>query len=198
MKKEYVIAMGVNRPNSGYKFTKYKSYEILGWFGGSAEVLDDDGKRCFVSVGTPTLRLDDGQFVKVNFPNAQEDMKAAEQVIRDLSKGSGWRITKDNGLEIKSDNYIQNAVIGGGIISGNITVTSEAVIVVNGKRYTEREIKNLEKYAEMNKRDCIAAEAVIDQLYDIFTEARNPDQLVALARQAKIFSDAFLELQKIR
>lgn len=198
MKKEYVIAMGVNRPNSGYKFTKYKSYEILGWFGGSAEVLDDDGKRCFVSVGTPTLRLDDGQFVKVNFPNAQEAMKAAEQVIRDLSKGSGWRITKDNGLEIKSDNYIQNAVIGGGIISGNITVTSEAVIVVNGKRYTEREIKNLEKYAEMNKRDCIAAEAVIDQLYDIFTESRNPDQLVALARQAKIFSDAFLELQKIR
>lgn len=201
MKKEYVIAMGVNRPNSGYKFTKYKSYEVLGWFGGSAEVLDDDGKRCFVSVGTPTLRLDDGQFVKVNFPNAQEAMKAAElaaeQVIRDLSKGSGWRITKDNGLEIKSDNYIQNAVIGGGIISGNITVTSEAAITVNGKRYTNREIKNLEKYAEMHKRDCIAAEAVIDQLYDIFTDARNPDQLVSLARQAKIFSDAFLELQKI-
>lgn len=173
MKKEYVIAMGVNRPNSGYKFTKYKSYEILGWFGGSAEVRDDDGKQCFVSVGTPTLRLDDGQFVKVNFPNAQEAMKAAEraaeQVIRDLSKGGG-----------------------------NITVTSEAAITVNGKRYTEREIKNLEKYAEMHKRDCIAAEAVVDRLYDIFNEARNPDQLVALARQAKIFSDAFLELQKIR
>lgn len=187
MKKEYVIAMGVNRPKSGYKFTKYKSYEVLGWFGGSAEVLDDDGKRCFVAVGAPTMRLDDGQFVKVNFPSAQEAVeyaqRTAEQAIRDLSKDS--------------DNHIQKAVIGGGIISGNVTVTSEAAITVNGKRYTEREIKNLEKYAEMHKRDCIAAEAVVDRLYDIFTDARNPDQLIALARQAKIFSDAFLELQKI-
>lgn len=201
MKKEYVIAMGVNRPNSGYKFTKYKSYEVLGWFGGSAEVIDDDGKQCFVAVGVPTLRLEDGQFVKINFPSAQEAMESAEraaaQAIRDLNKGSGWRITKDGGLEVKSDNYIQNSVIGGGIVSGNITVTSEAAITVNGKRYTEREIKNLEKYAEMHKRDCIAAEAVVDRLYDIFTDARNPDQLIALARQAKIFSDAFLELQKI-
>lgn len=191
MKKEYVIAMGVNRPNSGYKFTKYKSYEILGWGGKSARVHDDNGTECYVAVGCPSLRLDDGQFVKVNFPNAQEAMELAQrtaaQAIRDLSKGG----------------YIQNAVIGGGIISGgiisgNITVTSEAAITVNGKRYTEREIKNLEKYAEMHKRDCIAAESVVDRLYDIFNEARNPDQLVALARQAKIFSDAFLELQKIR
>lgn len=206
MKKEYVIAMGVNRPNSGYKFTKYKSYEVLGWFGGSAEVLDDDGKRCFVAVGAPTMRLDDGQFVKVNFPHAQEAVeyaqRTAEQAIRDLSKdsgwGSGWLIAKDGGLEVKNDNHIQKAVIGGGIISGNVTVTSEVAITVNGKRYTEREIKNLEKCAEMHKRDCIAAEAVIDRLYDIFNEARNPDQLVAQARYAKIFSDAFLELQKIR
>lgn len=202
MKKEYVIAMGVNRPKSGYKFTKYKSYEVLGWFGGSAEVLDDDGKRCFVAVGAPTMRLDDGQFVKVNFPHAQEAVEYAQrtaaQAIQDLSKDSGWRITKDGGLEVKNDSHIQNAVIGGGIISGNITVTSDVAITVNGKRYTEREIKNLEKYAEMHKRDCIAAEAVVDRLYDIFNEARNPDQLVAMARQAKIFSDAFLELQKIR
>lgn len=150
MKKEYVIAMGVNRKNSGYKFTKHKSYEILGWFGRSAEVLDDDGKRCFIAVGAPTMRLDDGQFVKVNFPHAQEAVEYAQrtaaQSIRDLSNGSGWRITKD---------------------------------------------------AEMHKLDCIAAEAVIDRLYDIFKEARNPDQLVALARQAKIFSDAFKEMQKL-
>jgi len=149
MKKEYVIAMGVNRKNSGYKFTKYKSYEVLGWFGKSAEVRDDDGKQCFVAVGAPTLRLEDGCFVKVNYPSAQEAMESAEraaaQAIRDLSKGSGWRITKDAGIQIKSDNYIQNAVIGDGIISGNITVTSDAAIMVNGKRYTEREIKNLEK-----------------------------------------------------
>nr|DAU08357.1 MAG TPA: hypothetical protein [Caudoviricetes sp.] len=185
MKKEYVIAMGVNRKDSSYKFTKFKSYEVLGWFGKSAEVRDDDGKQCFVAVGAPTLRLEDGCFVRVNYPSAQEAMESAEraaaQAIRNLSKGG----------------YIQNAVIGDGIISGNITVTSDAAIMVNGKRYTEREIKNLEKYAEMHKRDCIAAEAVVDRLYDIFTEARNPDQLVALARQAKIFSDAFKEMQKL-
>lgn len=108
MKKEYVIAMGVNRKNSGYKFTKYKSYEILGWFGRSAEVLDDDGKRCFVAVGIPTMRLDDGQFVKVNFPHAQEAVEYAQrtaaQAIQDLSKDSGWRIEKD-GVFIASGNF---------------------------------------------------------------------------------------------
>lgn len=168
MKKEYVIAMGVNRKNSGYKFTKHKSYEILGWFGRSAEVLDDDGKRCFIAVGAPTMRLDDGQFVKVNFPHAQEAVEYAQrtaaQSIRDLSNGSGWRITKDADIQIKSEKD-------------------------SGWRIT--------KDAEMHKLDCIAAEAVIDRLYDIFKEARNPDQLVALARQAKIFSDAFKEMQKL-
>lgn len=108
MKKEYVIAMGVNRPNSGYKFTKYKSYEVLGWFGRSAEVLDDDGKRCFVAVGIPTMRLDDGQFVKVNFPHAQEAVEYAQrtaaQAIQDLSKDSGWRLEKD-GVFIASGNF---------------------------------------------------------------------------------------------
>lgn len=108
MKKEYVIAMGVNRPNSGYKFTKYKSYEVLGWFGKSAEVRDDDGKRCFVAVGIPTMRLDDGQFVKVNFPHAQEAVEYAQrtaaQAIQDLSKGSGWRLEKD-GVFIASGNF---------------------------------------------------------------------------------------------
>lgn len=108
MKKEYVIAMGVNRPNSGYKFTKYKSYEVLGWFGRSAEVLDDDGKRCFVAVGVPTMRLDDGQFVKVNFPHAQEAVEYAQrtaaQAIQDLSKDSGWRLEKD-GVFIASGNF---------------------------------------------------------------------------------------------
>lgn len=108
MKKEYVIAMGVNRKDSGYKFTKYKSYEILGWFGGSAEVLDDDGNRCYVAVGAPTMRLDDGQFVKVNFPHAQEAVEYAQrtaaQSIRDLSKDSGWRLEKD-GVFIASGNF---------------------------------------------------------------------------------------------
>lgn len=174
---------------SGENFTAGKLYEIQHCFGtGRVIVLNDAKEETIVRCdGIVSARLDwRGKFERVNIPDAQEAMKAAEraaeQVIRDLSKGG----------------YIQNAVISGGIVSGNITVTNEASIMVNGKKYTEREIKNLEKYAEMNKRDCIAAEAIVDRLYDIFTEARNPDQLVAMARQAKIFSDAFLELQKIR
>ena len=195
MKKEYVIALGVNRKDSGFRFTQNKIYEVLGWFGKSAEVRDDSGKQCFVAVGVPSLRLDSGTFQKINL----DDVKVGdhEAYMEAMKSGEGWIISKEGGLEIKSDKYIQNALIGNGMISGNLTVTKDAAITVNGKRYTEREIKNLEKYAEMHKRDCIAAERVIDHLYEVFTEARNPDQLVALAKQAKIFSDAFIELQKI-
>lgn len=105
--------MGVNRKNSGYKFTKYKSYEILGWFGRSAEVLDDDGKRCFVAVGAPTMRLDDGQFVKVNFPHAQEAVEYAQrtaaQSIRDLSKDSGWHYSKIGQVTISDGQIYESA-----------------------------------------------------------------------------------------
>lgn len=185
MKKEYVIAMGVNRKNSGYKFTKFKSYEVFGWFGKSAEVRDDDGKQCFVAVGAPTLRLEDGCFIKVSYPSAQEAMESAEraaaQAIRDLSKGSGWRVEKD-GVFIASGNF----------------KAAENHIVVNGKTYTESQIAKLEKDAADYKADCIKAEKVIDQLYEIITEARNHDQLISAIRTNKIFSDAFLELQKIR
>lgn len=186
MKKEYLIAMmGVNRKNSGYKFTNYKTYEVLGWFGKIAEVRDDYGKQCFVAVGAPTLRLDGGQFVKVDFPSAQEAMESAQQAaaqaIRDLSKGSGWRLEKD-GVFIASGNF----------------KAAENHIVVNGKQYTESQIAKLEKNAADYKADCIKAEKVIDQLYEIITEARNHDQLISAIRANKIFSDAFLELQKIR
>ena len=156
----------------GENFTAGKLYEIQHGFGsGRVVVLNDAKEEIIVRCdGIVSARLDwRGKFERVSFPSAQEAMESAQrtaaQAIRDLSKDSGWRITKDAGIQIKSDKD-------------------------SGWRIT--------KDAEMNKRDCIAAEAVIDQLYDIFTEARNPDQLVSLARQAKIFSDAFLELQKIR
>lgn len=185
MKKEYVIAMGINRPNSGYKFTKYKSYEVLGWFGKSAKVHDDNGAECYVAVGCPSLRIENGNFERVCFPSAQEAMKSAEraaaQAIRDLSKGSGWRVEKD-GVFIASGNF----------------KAAENHIVVNGKTYTESQIAKLEKDAADYKADCIKAEKVIDQLYEIITEARNHDQLISAIRTNKIFSDAFLELQKIR
>lgn len=55
-----------------------------------------------------------------------------------------------------------------------------------------------EKERDQHKQDCIKAEAVIDQLYDMFPQVRNSDQLISAIRTAKIFSDAFQEMQKIR
>lgn len=174
---------------SGENFTAGKLYEIQYGFGGGRVVVLNDAKEEIIvrCDGIASARLNwRGRFECVSIPSAKEAMEsaqaAAEYAIRDLGKYE----------------YIHNSAISGGIVCGNITATSETAITVNGKRYTEREIKNLEEYAEMHRRDCIAAEAVIDRLYDTFTDARNPDQLVALARQAKIFSDAFLELQKLK
>lgn len=112
MKKEYVIAMGVSRKNSGYKFTKYKSYEILGWFGGSAEVLDDDGKQCFVAVGSPTLRLEDGIFVKIKSGDHADYMEAM--------KGSGY---------VK-----KNATVSDGQIYASVTPRNEYAEVLEQLR----------------------------------------------------------------
>lgn len=176
----------------GENFTAGKLYEIQHGFGGGRVVVLNDAKeenivRCD---GVLSARLDwGGKFERVSIPDAQEEMesaeRAAEQAIRDLSKGSGWRIEKD-GVFIASGNFNFNFN------------AAENHIVVNGKMYTESQIAKLEKDAADYKADCIKAEKVIDQLYEIITEARNHDQLISAIRTSKVFSDAFLELQKTR
>ena len=59
-------------------------------------------------------------------------------------------------------------------------------------------LEKAEREAAQHKADCIKAEAIIDQLYDIFPQVRNPEQLIAAVRSSKIFADAFLELQKVK
>lgn len=173
---------------SGENFTAGKLYEIQHGFGsGRVVVLNDAKEEIIVRCdGIVSARLDwCGKFERVNIPDAQEAMesveRAAAQAIRDLSKGSGWRLEKD-GVFIASGNF----------------KAAENHIVVNGKTYTESQIAKLEKDAADYKADCIKAEKVIDQLYEIMTEARNHDQLISAIRTSKVFSDAFLELQKIR
>lgn len=173
---------------SGENFTAGKLYEIQHGFGyGRVVVLNDAKEETIVRCdGVLSARLDwRGKFERVNIPDAQEAMESAEraaaQAIRMLRSGSGWRLEKD-GVFIASGNF--NA--------------AENNIVVNGKTYTESQIAKLEKDAADYKADCIKAEKVIDQLYEIITEARNHDQLISAIRANKIFSDAFLELQKIR
>lgn len=111
MKKEYVIAMGVNRKHSGYKFTKYKSYEVFGWFGGSALVRDDNGKQCFVAVGTNTLRLEDGMFVKIKSGDHADYMEA-----------------------MKNGGYIKSAMISDGQIYASVTPRNEYAEVLEQLR----------------------------------------------------------------
>lgn len=172
----------------GENFTAGKLYEIQHVFGGGRVVVLNDAKEEIIvrCDGVVSARLDwRGKFERVNIPDAQEAMESAEraaaQAIRMLRSGSGWRLEKD-GVFIASGNF----------------KAAENHIVVNGKTYTESQIAKLEKDAADYKADCIKTEKVIDQLYEIITEARNHDQLISAIRTSKVFSDAFLELQKTR
>lgn len=100
------------RPTAcGENFTAGKLYEIQHGFGSGLVVVLNDAKeetivRCD---GIVSARLDwRGKFERVNIPDAQEAMEsarqAAAQAIRDLSKGSGWRLEKD-GVFIASGNF---------------------------------------------------------------------------------------------
>ena len=100
------------RPTAcGENFTSGKLYEIQHGFGsGRVVVLNDAKEETIVRCdGIVSARLDwRGKFERVNIPDAQEAMEsarqAAAQAIRDLSKGSGWRIEKD-GVFIASGNF---------------------------------------------------------------------------------------------
>lgn len=100
------------RPTAcGENFTAGKLYEIQHGFGsGRVVVLNDAKEETIVRCdGIVSARLDwRGKFERVNIPDAQEAMEsarqAAAQAIRDLSKGSGWRIEKD-GVFIASGNF---------------------------------------------------------------------------------------------
>lgn len=95
----------------GENFTAGKLYEIQHCFGtGRVIVLNDAKEETIVRCdGVLSARLDwRGNFERVSIPDAQEAMEsarqAAAQAIRDLSKGSGWRIEKD-GVFIASGNF---------------------------------------------------------------------------------------------
>lgn len=100
------------RPTAcGENFTAGKLYEIQHGFGsGRVVVLNDAKEETIVRCdGIVSSRLDwRGKFERVNIPDAQEAMEsarqAAAQAIRDLSKGSGWRLEKD-GVFIASGNF---------------------------------------------------------------------------------------------
>lgn len=155
---KFIVANGVSHVNSLLKFTKGKYYEVIHWEKEDyALVLDDNGKRCYVRVGEPTLRLaSGGKFERVS-------------------------------------DHLSNALA----IAKNAEATAKS-LCSNGTNPLAERLAKAEKDRDLYRQDCIKAEAVIDRLYDMFPQVRNHEQLVAAIKSAKIFSDAFLELQKIK
>lgn len=95
----------------GENFTAGKLYEIQHCFGGGRFVVLNDAKEEIIvrCDGVVSSRLHwRGKFERVNIPSAQEAMesaeRAADQAIRMLRSGSGWRIEK-GGVFIASSSF---------------------------------------------------------------------------------------------
>lgn len=201
----------VKPTTSGFGYTAGKLYQILLTYeGGQFVVKNDRGVNQIIrGDGKPSLRLErGGKFEVVDYPEpgeaqeyAVETAKKTSEAIREHVKG----VVKDS---------IVSAALPGGVLYKSVNgsdhlravrqiaanATELASEVASG-RYDASLYMRLEKAereAAQHKADCIKAEAIIDQLYDIFPQVRNPEQLIAAVRSSKIFADAFLELQKVK
>lgn len=196
---------------SGENFTAGKLYEIQHVFGGGRVVVLNDAKEEIIvrCDGIASARLNwRGRFEIVDIPEpgeaqeyAVETAKKTSEALREHVKG----IVKDS---------IVSAALPGGVLHKAVTESdhlravrqiaanaTELASEVASGRYDASLYMRLEKAereAAQHKADCIKAEAVIDQLYDLFPQVRNHDQLIAAVKRSKIFSDAFIELQKTK
>uniref|UniRef100_A0AAU8BWT4 Uncharacterized protein n=1 Tax=Salmonella phage PMBT35 TaxID=3137287 RepID=A0AAU8BWT4_9VIRU len=192
----------VTPTTNGDNFTKDKHYKIMHEYdNGRVLVKNDKGIPVIVRVdGEISLRLGyNGKFKRcsellsqaLNIAGDAQALAERERIRDEVAAtirnaclpggeifnyargfgGSGWRIQKD-GIFIQSENFNENPL-------------------------AER-LRKAEHDRDLYKQDCIKAEAVIDQLYDLFPQVRNHDQLIAAVKRAKIFSDAFIELQKTK
>lgn len=186
----------VTPTTNGDNFTKDKHYKIMNEYdNGRVLVQNDKGIPVIVRVdGDVSARLGyKGEFKRcsdlliqaLNIASDAQALAERERIRDEVAEsvrvnfanfrgGSGWQVKKD-GLFISSGNFVEGAA----------------------NPLAER-LRKAEHEAAQHKADCIKAEAVIDQLYDLFPQVRNHDQLIAAVKRAKIFSDAFIELQKIK
>lgn len=103
---EYIIANGKSAPFSTYKFTNGKIYKVLEWFPKGAEVRDDNGALCYVSVGGPTLRLaNGGRFQRVS------GHETSYSVSLGVKRGEGWMISKEGAFAINSNNFTPSTLM---------------------------------------------------------------------------------------
>lgn len=162
-------------PSINYgSFTKSKHYKIREDYGDRVFVIDDNGVGVIVRVdGKLSHRLN----YKGTFKRCSELLSQALNIAGDAQALAAREAVRDT---------VANA------IKNNATLIAAAA-----NPLAER-LRKAEHEAAQHKADCIKAEAVIDQLYDLFPQVRNHDQLIAAVKRAKIFSDAFIELQKIK
>lgn len=176
---------------NGENFTQGKHYKVEYEYNNDRVLVRDDrGEKVIVRVdGQLSARLGwKGKFTRCSdllahalgiacdAENLVKSVKPEVEAQRRVEEalGSGWRIHK----------------AGMCIASGNFVAKEENPLA-------ER-LRKAEHDRDLYKQDCIKAEAVIDQLYELFPHTRNHEQLIAAIKSAKIFSDAFLELQKIK
>lgn len=201
---------------------------LLTYEGGQFVVKNDKGVNQIIrGDGKPSLRLErGGKFEVVDYPDTDGALEYAIKTGKSALPGEVKPII-ENAVEnqntrealrehvkgVVKDSIVSAALPGGVLhktvnesdhlravrqIAANATELANEVALCRYDASLYMRLENAEREAAQHKADCIKAEAIVDQLYDIFPQVRNPEQLVAAVRSSKIFADAFLELQKVK
>lgn len=181
---------------NGENFTQGKHYKIeYEYTNDRVLVCDDRGERVIVRVdGQLSARLGwKGKFTRCSdlLAHALGIACDAENLVKSVKPEVEAQRRVEEALKsaVKPGGVIYNAGIRGGFISRHVLVNADS---------TPERLRKAEHEAAQHKAELLKAEAVIDQLYDLFPHTHNHEQLIAAIKSAKIFSDAFLELQKIK
>lgn len=201
----------VKPTTGGFGYTAGKLYPILMTYeGGQMVIRNDKGVTQIIrGDGKPSLRLErGGKFEVVDIPEPGESQEYAVETAKKTSEA-----LREHVKGIVKDSIVSAALPGGVLhkavnesdhlraarqIAVNATELESEVALGRYDASLYMRLEKAEREAAQHKADCIKAEAIVDQLYDIFPQVRNPEQLVAAVRSSKIFADAFLELQKVK
>lgn len=166
----------VTPSKDGDNFTANKHYKIMyEYTNDRVLVLDDKGNSVIVRIdGEPSARLNWGG----KFSRCSELLERALTTAENVEK-----LVEEVKPEVEAQRRVESV---GGFVSRHVMVNLDSMA------------ERFKREAEQHKADLLKAEAVIDQLYDLFPNVRNHEQLVSAIKSAKIFSDAFIELQKIK
>lgn len=180
-------------PNKdGENFTAGKHYKIMyEYTNDRVLVLDDKGNSVIVRIdGIPSARLNWGG----KFARCSELLDRALTTAENVEK-----LVEEVRPEVETQIRVESVFGKGWSLNtgGKVLHSAGFRAAIESESLTER-LRKAEHDRDLYKQDCIKAEAVIDQLYELFPHTRNHEQLIAAIKSAKIFSDAFLELQKIK